>query len=630
MSHGGPMMPGFRRDRAALAGKHFERALVRRVLRYARPYWRRMVLFLLTVIGVALVSTANPLLFKQLLDDAIPNGDQGLVTLLGVVALGLAVAESVLRLTQRWFSARIGEGLIRDLRVDLFDHVQRMPVQFFTHAQTGALMSRLNNDVLGAQRAVTTTLGSLTQNCFVLLFAIPVMLTLEWRLTLVMLAVVPAFLVLAQRIGTRLQSISREAMQHNAVMGATMSERFNVAGALLVKIFGSYGRERDDFRRRADQVRDIGVRQAVVNQQLVVALSLVVAIGTVTVFWFGGRLAARGQMTVGEVAAFAVYVARVYQPLIQLTNARVELLTSLVAFERVFEVLDLPIQVADRPDARPLPAPARGRVELRDVRFRYPAPAESTLASLDEATIGLSAAAPPEVLRGVSFVAQPGELVALVGPSGAGKSTIVSLVSRLYDVTAGAVLVDGHDVRDLQQESLRAAIAVVPQDPHLFHETVRVNLRFARPGATDAEIEAACRQARIHDVLAALPDGYDTVVGERGYRFSGGEKQRLAIARALLKDPAIVILDEATAHLDSETEALIQQALAEALAGRTALVIAHRLSTVVAADRIVVVEDGRVVESGRHDQLVRSGGLYSTLYRTQFDRHPPARLESAG
>jgi ATP-binding cassette subfamily B protein len=409
-----------------------------------------------------------------------------------------------------------------------------------------------------------------------------------------------------------------------------MNERFNVAGALLVKIFGSYRREREDFEARADKVREIGIRQAVVNQQLVVALSFVVAIGTVTVFWFGGRLAVQGEMSPGAVAAFAVYVAKVYSPLVQLTNARVDLLTSLVSFERVFEVLDLETQVADKPDAVPLPQPPQGRVELRDVRFRYPAPADATLSSLDEATVGLSDATAAEVLRGVSFTAEPGELVALVGPSGAGKSTIVSLVSRLYDVNAGAVLVDGFDVRDLQQESLRGAIALVPQDPHLFHDTVRVNLRFARPSASDDEIEEACRQARIHDTIAALPDGYDTVVGERGYRFSGGEKQRLAIARALLKDPAIVILDEATAHLDSETELLIQQALAEALAGRTALVIAHRLSTIVAADRIVVVEDGRVVESGRHEQLVRSGGLYSELYRTQFDRQRDSRLESAG
>jgi ATP-binding cassette subfamily B protein len=623
-------MRGFRRDRTQLEGKSFEWPLIKRVLQYARPYWGRMVVFLLTLIGVAITSTATPLLFKVLLDKAIPHHDQRLVTYLGLAALGLAVAESVLRLTQRWYSARIGESLIRDLRVDLFDHVQQQPVQFFTHAQTGALMSRLNNDVLGAQQALTTTLGSLTQNTFVLLFAIPVMLFLQWQLTLVMLAVVPVFLLLAKYIGTQLQEITRESMHTNAVMGATMSERFNVAGALLVKIFGSYRRERDEFQGRADKVREIGIRQAVVNQQLVVALSFVVAIGTVTVFWFGGRLAAQGEMTVGEVAAFAVYVARVYSPLIQLTNARVDLLTSLVSFERVFEVLDLETQVADKPDAIPLPRPAEGRVELREVRFRYPAPADATLSSLDEATIGLSTSTAGDVLRGVSFVAEPGELVALVGPSGAGKSTIISLVARLYDVTGGAVLVDGHDVRDLQQESLRGVIAVVPQDPHLFHDTVRVNLRFARPEATDEEIEEACRQARIHDTIASLPDGYDTVVGERGYRFSGGEKQRLAIARALLKDPAIVILDEATAHLDSETELLIQQALGEALAGRTALVIAHRLSTIVAADRIVVVEDGRVVESGRHAQLVRSGGLYSELYRTQFERQGDTGLESAG
>jgi ATP-binding cassette, subfamily B, bacterial len=618
---GGGLLPGFRRDASAVRGRHFERALIARVLRHARPYWRRMAIFLVTVIGVAAVSTVTPLLFKALLDTAIPRRDQGLVTWLGLAALGLAIAESVLRLTQRWYSARIGEGLIRDLRVELFDHVQRMPVQFFTHAQTGALMSRLNNDVIGAQRAVTTTLGSLTQNAFVLLFAIPVMLTLEWRLTVGMLAIVPVFLVIARRIGFRLQDAARATMQQNAAMNATMSERFNVSGALLVKVFGSYARERRAFADRADEVRELGVRQAVITQQLIVALSLVVAIGTVTVFWFGGRLAASGEMTVGEVAAFSVYVARVYQPLIQLTNARVELLTSLVSFERVFEVLDLPHRVADRPDSRPLPVPASGRIELRDVHFGYPAPADATLASLDEAAT-LSPRAAGDVLRGVSFTVQPGETVALVGPSGAGKSTIASLVSRLYDVGSGELLVDGHDVRSLTQESLRSVIAVVPQDPHLFHDTVAANLRYARPDATDAELVETCRRARIHDVIAGLPDGYETVVGERGHRFSGGEKQRLAIARAMLKRPAIVILDEATAHLDSETESLIQQALSEALEGRTAVVIAHRLSTIVAADRIVVIDAGTVVDQGTHDELLARGGLYADLYRTQYGTGP--------
>ncbi len=612
------MVPGFRRDSSAVRDRHFERALIMRVLRHARPYWGRMAAFLVTVIGVAAVSTVTPLLFKALLDTAIPRGDQRLVTWLGLGALGLAIAESVLRLIQRWFSARIGEGLICDLRVELFDHVQRMPIQFFTHAQTGALMSRLNNDVIGAQRAVTTTLGSLTQNAFVLVFAIPVMLTLEWRLTLGMLAVVPVFLLIARRIGFRLQDAARETMQHNAAMNTTTSERFNVAGAVLVKVFGSYSRERSAFAARADEVRDLGIKQALITQQLIVALSLVVAIGTVTVFWFGGRLAASGEMTVGDVAAFSVYVARVYQPLIQLTNARVELLTSLVSFERVFEVLDLPLRVADRPDARPLPIPAVGRVELRDVHFGYPAPADATLASLHEAA-SLSTQAAGDVLSGVSFVAEPGETVALVGPSGAGKSTIAALVSRLYDVGCGAVLVDDHDVRSLTQESLRSVIAVVPQDPHLFHDTVAANLRYARPDASDEELVETCRRARIHDVIAALPDGYETVVGERGYRFSGGEKQRLAIARAMLKRPAIVILDEATAHLDSETESLIQLALSEALDGRTALVIAHRLSTIVTADRIVVIDDGRVRDQGTHDELLAREGLYADLYHTQYD-----------
>jgi ATP-binding cassette subfamily B protein len=594
---------------------------VRRVWGFARAYRLHIVAFL-AIIGIsALLGAATPLLVRALIDTAIPRRDLGLVNLIALGAVSLALLGAALNVVQRWFSARIGEGLIYDLRTALFDHVQRQPLAFFTHTQTGALVSRMNNDVVGAQRALTGTLGSVTSDVIGLVSTLVVMLALEWRLTMLSLALLPMFILPAKRVGRRLQAITRESMRLNAAMNTTMNERFNVAGALLVSLFGRRRDELAEFSDRAGRVRDIGVRSAMYGRIFYVALGLVGAVGTAVVYWLGARLVLSGALTIGTVVAFAAYLRNVYGPLTNLTSARVDVMTAFVSFERVFEVLDFAPAIADAPDAKPLAvSPGRGlAVEFDHVEFTYPAATAATLASLGEAGGGPAEPGDEEqVLHDVSFQVAPGELVALVGPSGAGKTTTAMLVGRLYDVTAGTVRVGGHDVRELTTESLRRAIGVVTQDPHLFHDSVLANLRYARPGATIDEIEAATRAARIHDLIASLPDGYDTVVGERGYRLSGGEKQRLAIARLLLADPAIVILDEATAHLDSESEAHIQAALAEALAGRTSLVIAHRLSTIVRADRILVVEDGRVVEQGSHAELLAAGGRYASLYATQF------------
>jgi ATP-binding cassette subfamily B protein len=596
---------------------------VRRVWGFARTYRLHIVAFL-AIIGVsALLGAVTPLLVRSLIDTAIPERDLGLVNLIALGAVSLALLGGALNVVQRWFSARIGEGLIYDLRTALFDHVQRQPLAFFTHTQTGALVSRMNNDVVGAQRALTGTLGSVTSDVIGLVSTLAVMIALEWRLTLLSLALLPLFVLPAKRVGRRLQAITRESMSLNAAMNTTMNERFNVAGALLVSLFGRRRDELDEFSGRAARVRDIGVRSAMYGRIFYVALGLVGAVGTAVVYWLGARLVLSGAITVGTVVAFAAYLGRVYGPLTNLTSARVDVMTAFVSFERVFEVLDFAPAIADAPGARALAVPPGGEhglaVEFDRVEFTYPSAAAATLASLGEAGTGPAEPGEEEqVLHEVSFSVAPGELVALVGPSGAGKTTTAMLVGRLYDVTAGTVRVGGHDVRQLTMESLRRAIGVVTQDPHLFHDTVLANLRYARPDATTDQVEAATRAARIHDLIVSLPDGYDTVVGERGYRLSGGEKQRLAIARLLLADPAIVILDEATAHLDSESEAHIHAALAEALAGRTSLVIAHRLSTIVRADRILVVEDGRVVEQGSHAELLAAGGRYASLYATQF------------
>jgi ATP-binding cassette subfamily B protein len=619
MQVGGP--PHAVLKRAARNGDQrarIDRALVRRVWGFARPYRRRLLLFLVTVTLGALLGLAPPLVFKRIIDVAIPNGDRGLVTTLALVALFLALLSTALDVAQRYWSSVVGEGLIFDLRAALYDHVQRMPLAFFTRTQTGALISRMNNDVIGAQRALTGTLGQVVYNLLTVVATVAAMLVLDWQLALLALAILPVFIVPAKRVGARLQDITREGMEVNAAMNATMTERFNVSGAMLVKLFGRADTERAEFAAKAGRVRDIGVRSAMYGRAFFAALGLVAAVGTALVYWVGAQQVISRSVEIGTLVAMAAFVARIYGPLTNLTNARVDVLLAFVSFERVFELLDTPRLIDDAPGAVELVDPT-GRVELDDVWFRYPAAAEVSLSSLEGD--GVSGTALDErrsdlVLQGITATLEPGSTVALVGPSGAGKSTLASLLPRLYDVTAGAVRVDGRDVRTLTQESLRAAIGVVSQDPHLFHASIAENLRYARPGATDEELVAACRAAQIHDVVAALPDGFATVVGERGYRMSGGEKQRLAIARVLLKDPAVVILDEATSHLDAENEVAVQRALATALAGRTALVIAHRLSTVQDADEILVLDEGRIVQRGTHAKLLATGGLYADLYRT--------------
>jgi ATP-binding cassette, subfamily B, bacterial len=616
------------RDPEFVAGARLDRLVLRRVWAFARPYRFMLAGYVATILVSAVITILPPLVFRAIIDHhAIPRRDLGGLNRLALLAVGLAVADLVLTLFQRWWTARIGEGLIFDLRSALYEHVNRMPLAFFTRTQTGSLLSRLNSNVQGAQRAFTSTLGSIVQNVLTLVVTLIVMLRLEWRLTLLTLVVVPLFVVPAKRVGRTLQRLTKESFNLSAAMNTSMTERFNVSGALLVKLFGHPQREAAEFAEKAGRVRDIGIRTALLGRVFFAALGMLAAVGTVLVYWLGTRLVIEGALSVGTLTALALYVARLYGPMTQLTNAQVDVMTAFVSFERVFEVLDARPAIEDSPGAYDLVDPA-GRIELDNVWFRYPAPSTVSIASLEaDVTAPLSEEPSGLILRGVSFVAEPGRMVALVGPTGAGKTTLCNLVPRLYDVTSGTVKVDGHDVRDLTQLSLAAAVGMVTQDPHLFHDTILANLRYARPGATDEEVEEACRAARIHDLIAGLPEGYETVVGERGYRLSGGEKQRLALARVLLKGPAIVILDEATAHLDSETELLVQQALAEALQGRTSLVIAHRLSTIQAADLILVMDEGRIVERGTHQQLLDQNGLYRELYVTQYAR-PTA--QSAG
>jgi ATP-binding cassette, subfamily B, bacterial len=602
------MMPG---DKDSLDGVKLADGTFKRVWVFARPYRRTISVFLAAIFIAALLALVPPFVVREIIDNAIPDNDRDAIKVLAAIAVFAALTDAGLAIVQRWCSSRVGEGLIYDLRGALFAKVQRMPIAFFTRTPTGSITSRLSSDVVGAQSAVTSTLGSVVSNVIVLTTTLAAMIALEWRLTLLTLIVLPLFIVPARRVGTRLQGISREQMGHNAAMNTQMTERFNVSGATLVKLFGSGQRERESFESRARGVRDTGIQAAIYGRVFFVALGLVGAIGTAAIYGIGALMVVDGEISTGTLVALAALVTRVYQPLTGLTNARVDLMTSMVSFERVFEVLDAPEAIQEKPGAIDLVAP-RGGVEFDNVTFRYPPAAESAIPTMEQ-NAGLGGDTDPDVdvLHGLTLTIAPGETLALVGASGAGKSTTISLIPRLYDVTNGAVRIDGHDVRDLTLDSLRATIGVVSQDPHLFHESIGNNLRYADQSASDDQLIAAAKAARIHDTIAALPDGYDTIVGERGYRLSGGEKQRLAIARLLLKDPAIIILDEATSHLDNDNEAHIQAALEHAMEGRTALVIAHRLSTIRSADRIAFIENGRVAEIGTHAELLAAGGRYA-------------------
>ena len=602
------------RDKSAVAGAKIGKTSVRRVWRFARPYRRSILGFLATILFTSVIALIPPLMFRLIVDEAIPDSDKRRIVYLTIVLVVVALGDAALQIVQRWYSARIGEGLIYDLRVALFDKVQNMPIAFFTRTQTGALISRLNNDVVGAQTAVTGTLGSVVSNVVIFTTTLVAMLALEWRLTLLALVVLPVFIVPAKRVGARLQEISREQMGLNASMNTQMTERFNVSGALLVKLFGRHKEEVGAFGSRASRVRDIGITAAMYGRVFFVALGLVGALGAVAIYGVGAFMVVSGGITIGTLVAMAAFVQRIYQPLTGLTNARLEVLTALVSFERVFEVLDAPVAITDRMGAVDITNP-RGEIEFENVSFRYPPGSSVSIASLELSGVMQGADPDVDVLKSVSLKIAPGETVALVGASGSGKTTLAMLLARLYDVTSGAVRIDSKDVRDLTSTSLRTAIGVVSQDSHMFHESVKSNLLYARPDATHEQIIDACQAAKIHEVISALPDGYDTIVGERGYRLSGGEKQRLAIARLLLKNPAVMILDEATSHLDNEGEVLVQNALDAAMKNRTSLVIAHRLSTIRDADRIVVLDNGTIIEQGTHEQLMNNNSLYAAQVR---------------
>ena len=623
MHMGGPggasawaLMRTMRRD-DEVAHQKLPPGTVKRILRFASPYRWRLAAFLVMIVVDALVSAANPLLYRMIIDRGIGHHDTRLIAIVAGVVAALAVVSAGLTLVQRWVSSTIGEGLIYDMRTRVFDHIDRMPIAFFTRTQTGALISRLNNDVLGAQQAFTNTFSSVIGNLVTVAVTLVAMFVLSWQITLMSRVILPVFLFPARAVGRRLAKITRDSYNLNAEMNTTMSERFNVAGALLVKLYGRPDAEERVFADRAGKVRDIGVVQSLYVGVFFVSLLLTASLATALVYGVGGLFAAKGILLVGTVVALTAYLNRLYGPLTSLSNVQVDVMTALVSFDRVFEVLDLGPLIAEKPAAVEL---ARGpaSVELDHVDFSYPTPEEVSLASL-EAVAVLEQAPRQQVLFDVSFTAEPGQLVALVGPSGAGKTTISHLVPRLYDVRAGAVRVNGVDVRDVTLRSLHDIVGVVTQDAHLFHETIRSNLVYAKPDATDEEITEVLRLAQILPLVQSLPDGVDTLVGDRGYRLSGGEKQRIAIARLLLKAPDVVVLDEATAHLDSESEAAVQEALGQVLVGRTSIVIAHRLSTVRSADQILVVDAGRIVERGNHEELLARGGLYAELYRTQFE-----------
>jgi ATP-binding cassette, subfamily B, bacterial len=598
----------------------FSRATLRRIAAFARPHRRALVVFLFLSVVTAVLAVATPVLAGRVIDAIVKGEDAGTVVTLAVLIALIAILDAGVGLAERWQSARIGEGVILDLRRAVFGHVQRMPVVFFTRTRTGALVSRLNNDVIGAQRAFTWTLSGVVSNLIALVLTLGVMLRLSWPITALALILLPIFVIPARRMGAKLANLEREAADHNAAMTTQMTERFSAPGATLVKLFGRPADEAAQFGNRAQRVADIGVRTAMAQWVFLTALTLVSALALALVYGLGGFLALRGRLEAGTVVTLSLLLTRLYAPLTALASARVDVMSALVSFERVFEVLDLPPLITEKPDAAAVPdGPVS--VEFDDVRFAYPSADKVSLASLEEVTT-LDTRGGSQVLHGVSFRVEPGQLVALVGSSGGGKSTIASLAPRLYDVDGGAVRLSGMDVRDLSFDSIRQTLGMVTQDGHLFHETIGENLRFARPDATDQDLWDSLRRARLADLVESLPDGLDTLVGERGYRLSGGERQRLTIARLLLARPRVVILDEATAHLDSASEAAVQAALVDALAGRTAIVIAHRLSTIRDADAILVIEHGRVIERGTHTELLAAGGRYAELYRTQFAESP--------
>jgi ATP-binding cassette, subfamily B, bacterial len=623
------MIRGFRMDPSVTKQK-LKPGTIRRIAGYARRYRMHLAVFLLATSVDAVITVVNPLLLREIIDHGILTRDEQVVISLAILVAVVAIFDAALGFVIRWFSARIGEGLIYDLRTQVFDHVQRQPIAFFTRAQTGSLVSRLDGDVVGAQQAITSTLSGVLSNLLSLIVILVALFYLSWLVSVIALIMIPLFILPARLVGRRMQRLTRESMQLNAEMGSTMTERFNVAGAMLVKLFGRPREESDAFAGRAAKVRDIGVVTAMYGQVFFVALTLLASLVTALVYGLGGVLVIRGTFQIGTLVALTTLLGRVYGPITSLSSVQVNVMTALVSFDRVFEVLDLKPLVAEKPDAAVLPrmTGANGNgsealapeIEFDDVSFRYPMASEVSLASLE--SIALPA---PErrdasvgVLHEVSFRAPSGRLTALVGPSGAGKTTITALAARLYDPNQGAVRIGGYDVSDVTQESLHDVVGVVTQDAHLFHDTIRANLTYARPAATELELIEACEAAQIWDLISSLPDGLDTVVGDRGYRLSGGEKQRVALARLLLKAPSVVVLDEATAHLDSESEVAVQRALRTALMGRTSLVIAHRLSTIREADQILVVDGGRITERGTHEELLAAGGLYADLYHTQF------------
>ena len=633
-------MRSFTRD-GSVTQQRLKKGSVRRIASYARPYRTQLALFLTATSLSAVIGVAVPLLLRSIINGILRH-DTGIVLWVAGIVLALAVVGALLSVAQRWFSSRIGEGLIYDLRTQVFRHVQQQPIAFFTRAQTGSLVSRLNSDVIGAQQAITSTLSSVVSNVLSLILVLGAMLYLSWLVTVVSLVLLPVFVIPARLVGRRLQRLTRESMQLDAELGSTMTERFNVAGAILVKLFGRPDDEARVFAGRAARVRDIGVVQAMYGGTLFIALSLLASVATAVVYGLGGGLVIHGAFQLGTLVALTALLGRLYGPITSLSNVQVDVMTALVSFDRVFEVLDLKPLIADQPGAVPLrrtavagtavggtavgstggnggtsAAPA---IEFAHVSFRYPAASEVSLASLESIAVKVHErdTGPDDVLHDVSFTAPSGKLTALVGPSGAGKTTITHLVARLYDPSEGAVRIGGQDLREVTQDSLHDVVGAVTQDAHMFHDTIRANLVYARPSASEDELIEACRSAQIWEMISLLPDGLDTVVGDRGYRLSGGEKQRLAIARLLLKAPSVVVLDEATAHLDSESEVAVQRALKTALAGRTSLVIAHRLSTIREADQILVIDAGRIHERGTHEELLASGGLYAELYHTQF------------